>query len=29
VVRSLNEEFAHGRSALERYVQDKRSRSAS
>jgi two-component system sensor histidine kinase RpfC len=29
VVRSLNEEFAHGRSALESYVQDKRSRSAS
>jgi two-component system sensor histidine kinase RpfC len=29
VVRSLNEEFAHGRSALERHVQDKRSRSAS
>ena len=29
LVRSLNEEFAQGRSALERYVQDKRSRSAS
>ncbi|MEX2197239.1 MAG: ATP-binding protein, partial [Burkholderiales bacterium] len=29
VVRSLNEEFAQGRSALERYVQEKRSRSAS
>ncbi len=29
LVRSLNEEFALGRSALERYVQEKRSRSAS
>jgi two-component system sensor histidine kinase RpfC len=29
LVRSLNEEFAQGRSALERYVQEKRSRSAS
>jgi two-component system sensor histidine kinase RpfC len=29
LVRSLNEEFAHGRLALERYVQEKRSRSAS
>jgi two-component system sensor histidine kinase RpfC len=29
LMRSLNEEFALGRVALERYVQDKRSRSAS
>jgi two-component system, sensor histidine kinase RpfC len=29
VVRSLNEEFSQGRTALERYVQEKRSRSAS
>jgi two-component system sensor histidine kinase RpfC len=29
VMRSLKEEFALGRAALERYVQDKRSRSAS
>jgi two-component system, sensor histidine kinase RpfC len=29
LVRSLNEEFAQGRSALERYVQERRSRSAS
>jgi two-component system sensor histidine kinase RpfC len=29
LVRSLNEEFAQGRAALERYVQEKRSRSAS
>jgi two-component system sensor histidine kinase RpfC len=29
LMRSLNEEFELGRSALERYVQDKRSRSAS
>lgn len=29
LVRSLSEEFAQGRSALERYVQDKRSRTAS
>ena len=29
LVRSLNEEFAQGRTALERYVQEKRSRSAS
>ena len=28
LVRSLNEEFAQGRSALERYIQEKRSRSA-
>ena len=28
LMRSLNEEFAQGRSALERYVQEKRSRSA-
>jgi len=29
LVRSLNEEFSQGRAALERYVQEKRSRSAS
>jgi two-component system, sensor histidine kinase RpfC len=29
LVRSLGEEFAQGREALERYVQEKRSRSAS
>jgi len=29
LLRSLSEEFALGRSALERYVQEKRSRSAS
>jgi HPt (histidine-containing phosphotransfer) domain-containing protein len=29
LVRSLNEEFGLGRAALERYVQEKRSRSAS
>lgn len=28
LVRSLNEEFAQGRSALERYIREKRSRSA-
>jgi HPt (histidine-containing phosphotransfer) domain-containing protein len=28
LVRSLSEEFAQGRSALERYIQEKRSRSA-
>jgi len=28
-MRSLNEEFALGRAALERFVQEKRSRSAS
>ena len=29
LVRSLNEEFAQGRAALARYVQERRSRSAS
>jgi len=29
LMRSLNEEFALGRAALERFVQEKRSRSAS